>query len=216
MGQHFDGLDHVRIVTADLAQARDLWRDLGFIVTPHADKLLILFPGDHLEIILDPDAPTGPAALTVRGSAQATPTGPACARSAYDALRTPTTIDHPNGAVGLRSVLIAAEDPEAMGDAWAALLGIGATATTDDLMTVRIGRQSLIYATPDDAVTLRPDLIDPPTPGMIFAVNLLTRSLDRTTLALKAGGVAAETLPGDAVRVDAEEAGGVALDFVDQ
>jgi len=137
-----------------------------------------------------------------------------CEHETPELLRRPEWLDHPNGAVGLRSVVVAVDDPAARQAGLERLFGAGATASTDDVVTVFAGRHRLLFVTEQDLAFLHPQLELAPGPlprGAALSVEV--RDLDRAARLLERAGVDfAET--GAALQVPPEFATGVALSLV--
>lgn len=128
-------------------------------------------------------------------------------------LRRPTWVKHPNAAVGIQSVTVGVEDPEAVARRYEKLVGISAVTPTDDTWAVHVGRQVILFMTADDAAGLYDDGAGRPLPT-ICGITLKSSDLDQTLVALKANKVPAEKLPGGVIRVYREDAVGAVLDFV--
>lgn len=137
-----------------------------------------------------------------------------CEHETPELLRRPEWLDHPNGAVGLRSVVVAVADPAARQAGLERLFGAGSTASTDDVVTVFSGRHRLLFVTEQDLAFLHPQLELAPGPvprGAALSVEV--RDLDRAARLLERAGVDfAET--GAALQVPPELASGVALSLV--
>lgn len=148
---------------------------------------------------------------------ESTPGAPAflCRHLTPELLRRPEWLDHPNGAVGLASVTVAVDSPEQAMAAYQVLFGAGNVTATDDTVAVHTGNGLILLCKPDDVSQLHPEVDDttPPAPAIVAAV-LRVRDTGQTARVLKANGVAFSRDPEGTVRVAAEDACGVYLEFV--
>ena len=130
-------------------------------------------------------------------------------------MRRPEWLAHPNGAIGLRAVHVLVESTAPLLPAYDRLFGIVQVTTTDAVAVVHIGRQRLVFSTPDDFQTMHPGIeIDPgfPTPGIV-ALELGVERLQRTIDHLTQRHVAFDEMPGGTLAVPAREASGAVLLF---
>jgi Glyoxalase-like domain len=130
-------------------------------------------------------------------------------------MRRPQWLAHPNGAIGLRAVHVLVESTAPLLPAYDRLFGIVQVTTTDAVAVVHIGRQRLVFSTPDDFQTMHPGIeIDPgfPTPGIV-ALELGVERLQRTIDHLTQRHVAFGEMPGGTLAVPAREASGAVLLF---
>ncbi len=123
---------------------------------------------------------------------------------------------HPNGAIGLQGMVIAANDPAAYAALFRLLFGEAAVRDTPTGCILAAGLATIEVGTPD-AVAQRFGAATPALDGRSCAMVALivrTSSLRRTRDALGAGGISAP--PGDGpVMLSAAEAGGLALVFTE-
>jgi hypothetical protein len=98
---------------------------------------------------------------------------------------------HPNGAVALAGVLAVVETAAPLAETFERALGLGAVNTTDDTVTLRLGTQTLLLATADDAASMYPEADD-----FSAVIRVMVDDLPR----------AADTLAD--WRIDFDEAGG--------
>ena len=123
---------------------------------------------------------------------------------------------HPNGAVGLAGMVIAAADPAGYAALFALLFGEAAVRPTEHGAVLSAGLATIEVTTPD-AAAMRFGDAAPELEGraaVMAALLVRTASLRLTRRALEAGGVPVP--PGDGpVRLSADEAGGLALIFVE-
>jgi hypothetical protein len=123
---------------------------------------------------------------------------------------------HPNGAVGLQGMVIAAHDPAAYAALFRLLFGESAVRATPHGFALAAGLATVELATPE-AVAMRfgdaaPDLSD--RPAAMAALLVRTASLDHARAAVQAGGLPVPSHDGP-VRLPADQAGGLALIFVE-
>lgn len=123
---------------------------------------------------------------------------------------------HPNGAVGLQGMIIAAADPGAQAALFRLLFGEAAVRATPHGFVLSAGLASIEVTTPE-AVAMRlgdaaPDLGG--RPAAMAALMVRTAGLDHARAALQAGGMAVAAHDGPVV-VPANQAGGLALIFVE-
>jgi hypothetical protein len=130
-------------------------------------------------------------------------------------MRRPEWLAHPNGAIGLRAVHVLVESTAPLLPAYDRLFGIVQVTTTDAVAVVHIGRQRLVFSTPDDFQTMHPGIeIDPGfSPPGIVALELGVERLQRTIDHLTQRQVAFDEMPGGALAVAAREASGAVLLF---
>jgi hypothetical protein len=139
-----------------------------------------------------------------------------CQHLTPDGVRREAWLDHPNGAIGIEGVTIVVEDPLALIPAYERLFGTHAVNRTDDVVAVHVGGHRLLFADPDDAIVLHPELApeDLPTPPAIFLVTLRSRDLDRTADHLTDWQVPFDQTGGASIFVGADQATGTALEFL--
>ncbi len=130
-------------------------------------------------------------------------------------MRRPEWLAHPNGAIGLRAVHVLVESTAPLLPAYDRLFGIVQVTTTDAVAVVHIGRQRLVFSTPDDFQTMHPGIeIDPGfSPPGIVALELGVERLQRTIDHLTQRDVAFDEMPGGTLAVPAREASGAVLLF---
>jgi hypothetical protein len=130
-------------------------------------------------------------------------------------MRRPEWLAHPNGAIGLRAVHVLVESTAPLLPAYDRLFGIVQVTTTDAVAVVHIGRQRLVFSTPDDFQTMHPGIdIDPGfSPPGIVALELGVERLQRTIGHLTQRHVAFDEMPGGTLAVPAREASGAVLLF---
>jgi hypothetical protein len=138
-----------------------------------------------------------------------------CSHLTPELMRQPEWLIHPNGAIGLRAVHVLVESTAPLLPAYDRLFGIVQVTTTDAVAVVHIGRQRLVFSTPDDFQTMHPGIeIDPgfSTPGIVV-LELGVERLQRTIDHLIQRQVAFDEMPGGTLAVAAREASGAVLLF---
>jgi hypothetical protein len=123
---------------------------------------------------------------------------------------------HPNGAVGLQGMLIAAEDPAAYAALFRLMFSEHAVRDTPDGFALAAGLATVEVATPD-ALAVRLGDAMPPMDGraaIMAALIVRTASLKTTRAALQDGGLPVPAHDGPIV-LPADLAGGLALIFVE-
>jgi Glyoxalase-like domain len=130
-------------------------------------------------------------------------------------MRRPEWLAHPNGAIGLRAVDVLVESTAPLLPAYDRLFGIVQVTTTDAVAVVHVGRQRLVFSTPDDFQTMHPGIeIDPGfSPPGIVALELGVERLQRTIDHLTQRHIAFDEMPGGTLAIPAREASGTVLLF---
>ncbi len=138
-----------------------------------------------------------------------------CGHLTPELMRRPEWLAHPNGAVGLKAVHVLVEHTAALLAAYDRLFGIVQVTTTDAVAAIQVGRQRLIFSTPDDFRTIHPALaLDPAfSPLGIVALELGVERRQRTADWLGARAVAFDEMPDGSLAVPAREANGAILLF---
>lgn len=138
-----------------------------------------------------------------------------CSHLTPSLMRRPEWLAHPNGAIGLRAVHVLVESTAPLLPAYDRLFGIVQVTTTDAVAVVHIGRQRLVFSTPDDFQTMHPGIeIDPGfSPPGIVALELGVERLRHTIDDLTQRHVALDEMPGGTLVVPAREASGAVLLF---
>ncbi|MBL8831109.1 MAG: VOC family protein [Rhodospirillales bacterium] len=135
-----------------------------------------------------------------------------------DAVWRPEWTAHANTACAIQSLTCVVDDPLSLVDAYERVFGLGTAVPTDDTLAVRWGRGAglVLFAKPADFTFLHPAVgPDEPVRAGLAGMTLLVRSLDACASALKAGGVDFDRDRTAALHLPPEEAGGVALSFVE-
>jgi hypothetical protein len=137
-----------------------------------------------------------------------------CAHLTPELMRRPEWLIHPNGANGLKAVHVLVATTVPLLPAYDRLFGIVQVTTTDAVAAVQVGRQRIVFSTPDDFQTMHPGSAfdgEFPLPG-IAALELGVERLERTADYLTQRRIAFAELPGS-LAVPAHEATGAMLFF---
>jgi len=140
-----------------------------------------------------------------------------CSHLTPELVRRPEWLSHPNGATGLRGIIVIVAETAPLLPAYDRLFGLHEVTTTDALASVRAGPHALVFATADDFETMHPGLtLDPdfPVPG-IAAVELAVARRNETADYLAQWQIAFDELPDGRVAVPAKEANGTILLFAE-
>ncbi len=183
----------------------------------HAVGIAAASPRDLARNLELPEGAVQPRFKLVHLPPEATPQLPAfiCQHLTPEMVRRPAWLAHPNGATGLRAITVVVDDPPALAQAYARLLGAGAITPTDEMLTVRVGRAALLFARPDDLAELYPelDLDDAPAPPYIAGMTVAVTDVAEAARIIEANGVDVAANPGGALVVPPGEACGVVVEF---
>ena len=166
-------------------------------------------------VIEAPEGTLEPRFALIQLPPEATPDLPifVCRHLTPGLVRRPAWLAHANTARRIAALLAVVADPAALRAPYERLFGAAALHDTDGVLTVRLGRTTLLVAGPDDAAALYPAL-DPSlfrVPS-IAALTIAVADPTATAAALDAGGVRHDR-EGDRLIVAAADAAGVALEF---
>ncbi len=147
--------------------------------------------------------------------AEATPALAAflCQQLSPEMVRRPEWLAHANGARGLAAMTVVVEVPQALGPAYARLLGAGAVTLTDAMLTVRAGHTALVFVTQAGFGDLYPGVELDAGAGLplIAAMTIAVDSVDAAAAVLDANAV--PYARDGALVVDHADACGVVLEF---
>ena len=139
-----------------------------------------------------------------------------CHHLTPELVRRPEWLAHPNGAEYINSIVVVVEDPGALASYYRRLCGSINVTLTDNTMTVRFGRGSLIFVNDRDIDLLFPGLTMqeemPPLPYMI-AMTIAVKNLDQTAVFLKENGISPQKIATGTLRVDPTDTCGLLLEF---
>jgi hypothetical protein len=139
-----------------------------------------------------------------------------CAHLTPELMRRREWLDHPNGATGLAGITVVVPDTAPLVAPYEHLFGAGCVATTDDVVTLRVGQHRIIFATPDDFAAMYPEIdVDPAAilPG-VAALTVSVTDPEATADYLANWHVSFETAGRNAVLVPPDEANSALLEFV--
>jgi hypothetical protein len=138
-----------------------------------------------------------------------------CGHLTPELVRRPEWVAHPNGALGIHSVHLLVEDTAPLLPAYDRLFGLHEVTTTDAVAAVRAGPHRILFSTPDDFMTMHPDIeIDPDflLPG-IAAIELAVTSRDAAADYLAQWQIPFDEPPDGRLIVAADDANGTVLFF---
>jgi catechol 2,3-dioxygenase-like lactoylglutathione lyase family enzyme len=140
-----------------------------------------------------------------------------CAQLTPELMRRPEWLEHANGATGLLGITVVVADTAPLQEAYEFLFGPASIHTTDDILTLHVGRHRIIFATAEDFAAMHPeiDIEDRAAAAPFIALLTLTvRNIETTIDYLTNWQIPHEILPDRRVVVPPEEANGAALEFV--
>jgi len=137
-----------------------------------------------------------------------------CQHLTPELIRRPEWLRHGNGADGILSMTVLAEDPPALAGAYETLLGAGAAAVEDGALVVRIGPHELRFVRPRALAAHHPGAaaapLAPPDPAVL---TLRSSDLAKTRAWLDKGRVAFREGEGRTVLIAPTDACGLWLEF---
>lgn len=228
------GIARIAIPVPDLDEARMAWTRLGFTLGPRVREpatgrafetvllkrgALSLTSGD-LEVEIDApgfdggdavlrqiELPEGSMALHERRRIVVPPVVLWQESSPGVPLRE-EWLAHPNGAVALGGVLAVVDETAPLVETLERALGAGAVTTTDDTVTLRVGTQTVLLASADDAASMYPEADD-----FSAVVRVLVADLPRAADVLADWRIDFDEAAGRLV-VPPDEASGVLLELI--
>ncbi|HEX3498528.1 MAG TPA: VOC family protein [Stellaceae bacterium] len=138
-----------------------------------------------------------------------------CAQLTPELMRRPEWLEHANGSNGLLGITAVVDETAPLQEAYERLFGPASVHTTDDILTLRIGRHHVLFASAEDFAAMHPeiDLARRAAP-FIALLTLLVSDPEKTVDYLTTWQIPHEVLPDRRVLVPAEEANGAVLEFV--
>ncbi|MBI3505296.1 MAG: VOC family protein [Proteobacteria bacterium] len=130
----------------------------------------------------------------------------------------PEWMAHANTVHAIQSLTCVVEDPLSLADGYERVFGNGSAVATDDTLAVRWGRGAglVLFVKPSDFTFMHPATgPDEPVRDGLAGMTLKVRSLGACAAALKAGGIDFDRDLGGALHLPPDQAGGLALDFVE-
>ena len=82
----------------------------------------------------------------------------ACSHLTPELMRQPGWTEHPNGAIGIKTLTAVTNEPGAVMERMGRIFGEARITETDNTVAVHTGRSVLLFATPDDLDMLHPEL----------------------------------------------------------
>ncbi|WP_024302929.1 VOC family protein [Pseudogulbenkiania sp. MAI-1] len=136
-----------------------------------------------------------------------------CQHLTPELIREPSFFDHPNKVTSILSMTGVAEDLKATAELLQKYFNDGSIELSEQQLSISVGRGAeLIVVTPEEAV--RQGLVIDTTAPYLTAIAMQTTSLQACEEALKQGGIPYSRHSENRLRVSAEAACGVTLDFV--
>lgn len=139
-----------------------------------------------------------------------------CHHLTPELVRRPEWLVHANGARYIKSVVVVVDEPGALAPYYQRLCGSINVTLTDNTMSVRFGRGSLIFVNDRDIDLLFPGLTNmdemPSLPHLI-AMTIAVDDLEGTERLLKNSGIGPRRIANGTLRVAPEKACGLLLEF---
>jgi len=132
-----------------------------------------------------------------------------CSHLTPEMLRRPEWLDHPNGAIGLDSVTVAADEPAALAPAYAALFGDSALQRGRGRLEVTVGPHTLRFLSADRMSRRYPAL------GGAAIMTIRCRHLEATRAFLTGRGIPLADAAGARLVIGSNRANGAVLEFVE-
>ncbi|MDH3665195.1 MAG: VOC family protein, partial [Alphaproteobacteria bacterium] len=200
-----EGLLSIVLRSTDAAATRQAWADAGLDPAEVKD----------LSRQLEPDVELRFQNVTLDSKVTADVPIFACSHLTADQMRQPGWIEHPNGAVGIRTLTAVTNDPAAVMEPMSRIFGGAKITETDSTVAVHTGRGVLLFATPDDLDMLHPELeMELDTDQAALAVlSVRVRDLGATAGWLDQAAIPFKREASGVIGVGAEHACGVMLEF---
>jgi catechol 2,3-dioxygenase-like lactoylglutathione lyase family enzyme len=132
-----------------------------------------------------------------------------CTHLTPEMLRRLEWLDHPNGALGLEGVTVAADDPAALAPAYASLFGSSALRSGQGRLEVGAGAHTLRFLSPERLSRRYPGL------GGAPVMTLVSRDLEATRAFFAGNGIPLASAAGARLVIPPEQANGTVLEFVE-
>jgi catechol 2,3-dioxygenase-like lactoylglutathione lyase family enzyme len=168
-------------------------------------------PKDLGRLLELPEGDVSPRFSLVHFNPEATP-GLAtfsCTHLTPEMLRRPEWLDHPNGAIGLDGVTVAAAEPSALVPAYAALFGDKALRSGQGRLEVKVGPHTLRFLSPDRLSRRYPAL------DGASVMTVRCRDLEATRAFLTGQGISLADAAGARLVIAPDQANGTVLEFVE-
>ena len=200
-----EGLHSIVLKTTDAAATREGWAQAGLEPAEVKDLSRLLEPDTELRfqnVTLDPKATADVPMF-------------ACGHLSADQMRQPGWSEHPNGALGIKTMTAVTREPATVVEPMGRVFGSSKITETDNTVAVHTGRGVLLFATPDDLDMLHPELrMELETDRATLAVlSIRVRDLAGAADWLEKAGVPFKQEASGIIGVSAEHACGVMLEF---
>lgn len=201
-----EGLLSIVLNTSDAAATRTAWSDAGLDPAEVKDLSRLLEPDTELRfqnVTLDPKVTADVPMF-------------ACSHLTAEQMRQPGWTEHPNGALGIKTMTAVTKEPQSVVEPMSRIFGSAKITETDNTVAVHTGRGVLLFATPDDLDMLHPQLrMELDTDKATLAVlSVRVRDLDGAADWLEKAGVPFKREASGTIGVGAEHACGVMLEFM--
>jgi len=200
-----EGLLSIVLRTDDAAATRGAWADAGLEPAEVKDLSRLLEPDTELRfqnVTLDPEATADVPMF-------------ACSHLTADKMRQSGWTEHPNGAIGIKTITAVATDPALAIGPMSRIFGSAKITETDNTVAVHTGSGVLLFATPDDLDMLHPQLhaeLDNDQ-ATLAVLSVRVRDLKGTADWLEKAEIPFKREASGIIGVSAEHARGVMLEF---
>lgn len=140
-----------------------------------------------------------------------------CQHLTPELIRQDVWLQHDNGATGINSLVVVADDPAGLADYYRQLVGSINVTMTDDTLSVSLGTVSLIFVNDMDLDLLFPGLTggaDYPELPYIAAMTFRVDDPAKTKALLVNNAIAYQEISGGVIRVNPENTCGYILEFI--
>lgn len=200
-----EGLASIVLRTDDAAAVRSSWAEAGLEPAEVKDLSRLLEPDTELRfqnVTLEPEMTADVPIF-------------ACSHLTADRMRQPGWTEHPNGALGIKTITAVTRDVAAVIEPMSRIFGSTKITETDNTVAVHTGRAVLLFATPDDFDMLHPELraeLDAEQ-ATLAVLSVRVRDLEGTADWLSKAQIPYTRESSGIIGVGAEYAHGVMLEF---
>lgn len=200
-----EGLLSIALKTTDPVATRKAWADAG--LSPDEVK--------DLGRLLEPDTELRFQNVMLAAAETADVPIFACTHLTPEKTRQPGWTEHPNGALGIKTMTAVTRDPTSVVAPMSRIFGSAKITETDNTVAVHTGYGVLLFATPDDLDMLHPQLrMELDTDLATLAVlSVRVRDLKATADWLEKASVPFQREASGIIGVGAEHAHGAMLEF---
>ena len=200
-----EGLLSLVLNTTDASATRSAWQDAGLEPADVKDLSRLLEPDTELRfqnVMLDVEQTADVPMF-------------ACSHLTPDDMRQPGWTEHPNGAIGIKTITAVTENPASVIGQMGRIFGEARITETDNTVAVHTGNGVILFATPDDIDMLHPELaVELDSDQATLAVlSLRVRDLAGAADWLSKSGIPFRREASGAIGVGAEHTHGVMLEF---